>query len=824
MNFFLLCFLLVTFSFAYTPGYELSNFKISPSGFTGDLTLLSPGPYPPSVETLKLVVNFQTQQRLRIQIFDPSKDNWQVPYVSQVNNTNQAPDEMDYDVTYTKNPFSLKVVRTSDDYVLLDTKPIQNQINGLIYQKQYIEWTNNLEANPIVFGLGERRSKFPLDLNQVYTHFAIDINHGFNDNWYGVHPVYYQLNKNNGKFHALFLLNSNPMDVVLNDTSISWRTIGGIIDLFVFTGGTIYETMAQYQEVIGKPYRAAYWHLGWQQCRWGYKNISDVQNVVDNYNKYQIPLDTQWTDIDTMDNYKDFTFNPTTFPKTEFKEFTDSLHAQHKHYIPIIDPGIKIESNYFAYELGNELDIWVKNSAGAPFFGQVWPGYTYFPDFTHPKAKEYWKTLFEQYHKDIGYDSIWIDMNEASNFIEICKDNEHNYPYVPGGRCLNQRTITLESEQYISSAFNTHSMYGYTETIVTREAFNEIFPGKRTAIISRSTFAGQGKHGQHWLGDNYSTFEWMKESIAGIIHFNLFGVPLVGADICGFNGETTEELCVRWSQLGVFYPFTRNHNSVNMRSQEPFAFSEDARNTIKSFIELRYYILPYLYTTFESAARDSMPVWRAMMYDYPEDSYTWYLDEQVMVGDSFLIFPVLEEGATSVEGYVPNDDWYNYLTGESVMKKLENQVHGLHMQFLASIDTMPILLKGGKIIPAQPSALTTYEARQNNFELIVALDSNSEASGWLYVDDGESIEVGDNYSEIHFNVANNKLTSTIKKDKYDPLSSTPLHLLKFFGMGPITSLNVNGKSCQFDYNAKTQVLTVSNLNENLNSDLVVEWD
>jgi alpha-D-xyloside xylohydrolase len=138
---------------------------------------------------------------------------------------------------------------------------------------------------------------------------------------------------------------------------------------------------------------------------------------VANYSKNDLPLDTIWNDIDYMDHYKDFTVAPDRFPAVPFKQFVDDLHTNNQHYIVITDPGIKIESDYDAFEEGMSADVFIKDAAGKqPAVGQVWPGYTTFPDWTHPNTEAWWTRQIARFHDVIPFDGLWIDMNEASSF------------------------------------------------------------------------------------------------------------------------------------------------------------------------------------------------------------------------------------------------------------------------------------------------------------------------------------------------------------------------------------------------------------------------
>ncbi|NWX52046.1 MGA protein, partial [Steatornis caripensis] len=239
---------------------------------------------------------------------------------------------------------------------------------------------------------------------------------------------------------------------------------------------------------------------------------------------------------------------------------------------------------YRPYDLGEEMGVWVNNSDGVtPAVGKAWPpGDSVFPDYTNPRTVEWWTQMCLELKDVLDCDGIWIDMNKPSNFLRGqypgCAINDiNNPPYIPSkyiilqpfvsfsgisDRSLAQKTLCPDSKTYLGEHYNTHSLFGWSQTAPTFQLSNVVqqATGKRAFALSWSTFVGSGKHGGHWLGDNFSQWKDMHVSITGILEFNLFGIPCIGADICGFNYNTTYELCLCWMQLGCFYPFSRNHN------------------------------------------------------------------------------------------------------------------------------------------------------------------------------------------------------------------------------------------------------------------------
>lgn len=347
--------------------------------------------------------------------------------------------------------------------------------------------------------------------------------------------------------------------------------------------------------------------------------------------------------------------------------------------------------------------------------------------------------------------------------------------------------------------------------------------GKRSVVISRSTFPSAGLHGGHWLGDNTATFNDLYLSIPGILNFNLFGVPLVGADICGFNGNTNKELCARWTQLGAFYPFSRNHNTKSAMSQDPASFGADFAGMARNVLLTRYLLIPYLYTMFAQAHTLGSAVARPLFYEFPKDPTTYPVDRQFLLGPALLITPVLTQGATSVTGYFPDATWYDGSDG-SVLQSSGNggQYHTLQ----APWDKIPYHFRGGYVIPTQQPDITTYQSRQNPFQLVVALSSTDEARGGLFYDDGESLDpiISAPYLYVHYIVTKGSLKGQVdSKSSYVP--QQPLSEVRVFGASSKpSSVTVNGDPIQsYTFNQSTKVLTIGNLTLPMAKDFTITW-
>lgn len=284
--------------------------------------------------------------------------------------------------------------------------------------------------------------------------------------------------------------------------------------------------------------------------------------------------------------------------------------------------------------------------------------------------------------------------------------------------------------------YDTHNLYGALMSTYSYDAMLNRRPGKRPLIITRATFAGTGHKVGHWLGDNLSTWEQYRTSIRTMIIFTaLFQFPMTGSDVCGFGGDTTEELCARWASLGAFNTFFRNHNSFDSSPQEFYRWESVTESAIRA-IDIRYRLLDYIYTAMARASDDGSPVLTPTFYHYTDDKATWALDLQFFYGPGLLVAPILEQGATSVDAYLPQDIFYDWYTHDPVCGS-----GGTHTFSDYNTTTIPLLIRSGVILPLrESSANTTTALRKRDFEIVIPVDKDGKAEGELYFDDGESLE------------------------------------------------------------------------------------
>ncbi|KAF5888798.1 lysosomal alpha-glucosidase-like [Clarias magur] len=799
------------------PSYALVDINDTETGLSGTLVRYQKTYYPKDIETLRLDVLYESDSRLRVKITDPSQQRFEVP-IDVPEATQRAANPL-YTVEFSKQPFGIVVKRTQNGAVLLNTS-----VAPLFYADQFLQMSTSLPSS-FLYGLGEHRSSLMHDTQwSTFTMWARDAAPEELINLYGAHPFYLTM-ESDGLSHGSFLLNSNAMDVVLQPApALTWRTIGGILDLYVFLGPDPGSVVSEYLEVVGKPAMPVYWALGYHLCRWGYGSSNKTWDVVREMRNYGIPQDVQWNDIDYMDRALDFTFDPEDF--STLPDLVRDLHLHSQYYVLILDPGISSvqpPGTYAPYEDGIKSGVFINTSSGETLIGKVWPGLTAFPDFSNPDTHDWWYRNLKRLHSWVSFDGLWIDMNEPSNFFDGsadgCPDTElENPPYTPYvlGGSLRSKTVCASALQRNSSHYNLHSLYGLMEAKATASALIKIL-SKRPFVISRSTFPSQGKYSGHWLGDNRSQWKDLYMSISGMLTFNLLGVPLVGADICGFSQNTTEDLCVRWTQLGAFYPFTRNHNTKESVPQDPTVFSPAARTAMKEALLLRYSLFPFLYTLFHYAHVRGHTVARPLFFEFPKDGKTYAVDKQFLLGRSVLVTPVLEPGVEVVVGYVPQGLWYDFYTGDSLLSK------GEEIKLHAPLDKINLHLREGSIIPTQRPNTTLWVSRTQPLHLVVCVSQDGQADGELFWDDGESVDTyeKDEYAYVLFSLKQNTMTSEVVRSHMEATYLT-VETVSFYGVkAEPRSVTVNSQEVTFSYTK--QVLRVDELGLNLVQNFTISW-
>ncbi len=807
---------------------------------------------------------------LHVKIVDAKERRWEAPLLNPNSgkNFNKKPlQEMGFE--YVNDPFSFKITDPATHQAMTDT----SKVNALQFFDKYLElglWYPSQR----MFGMGERvTDDFTLCAdrdNCKYTLWGKDVASPFDDGsggckgTYGQQPFYMIQYADTKQFFGVFLLNSNDQDVYLDKIAggalhVTHKMIGGVFDFYFFYPGAADFVLQNYHELIGRPYLPPFWSLGFHQCRYGWRTIAKVKDVVAKFEQNDIPLEVVWADIDYMQGYADFTIDPVNFKG--MKEFVQDLHKKKMRWVPIIDAGLKYKTDDKYYQLGEANNAFIKSAyTKKTLIGAVWPGSAVFISWYAPYAKSLWHLGLSDLYELAEFDGIWLDMNEIANFCRgecppkseqpaeerrLLGSDPHdpkefdNLPYRPGNCDPVDKAVSLtgyhystnDYEDHVLKEYNLHSLWSAFEAKATHEFFVEKLK-RRPFVLTRSNFPGDGLFTTKWLGDNHSRWEFLRYSVIGIYNYQLFGIPMVGADMCGFMGDTNEELCGRWMQLGAFYPFSRNHNDIHSRDQEPYVFGEKVAAASRNAIRQKYSILRYYYTKLFEVSLNGGSLIKPLFFEFPQDKGVYEKTKYMfMIGESILIPPVMHEGMTSTYPYCTNENWFNLVNFKQVYAYKAGKTEGGQITLPAGFDYVNVLLRGGSVIPFQDAlkekVRRTEVLKHIDMNIIVAPDHEGKAEGTLVVDDGVSLNTieNKNYRYLKFSFSTEKKRMDVKLlndyngETYSFESFAKLSILGAENWANIRSACISSKtgteSVRGVYDSSTKMLTFASASSRL---------
>lgn len=575
-----------------------------------------------------------------------------------------------------------------------------------------------LPAGEYYYGFGERTGLLE-KRGTRYSHWTTDSwDHSSNtDVMYQAIPFFLALQPDNALAYGIYLNNTfrSAFDMGYLDRQLyQLEAQSGELDYYLIYGPTPAEVLSGYTEILGRMPLPPRWALGFQQSRWSYYPESAVRAVADGYRSRGIPAEVIHLDIDYMRGYRDFTWDPERFPDP--RRMIADLRSQGFRVVTIIDPGIKYEPGTPFFDEAVKQGHFLRDADGELAHGEVWPGDCVFPDFARAETRAWWgdqhKSLL-----DAGVSGIWNDMNEPA----------------AGSKELPTDAPTGDDDTRPATFAETHNLYGYLEARATHEAQRRLQPDERPFLLTRSGFAGIQRYSAVWTGDNASSWEHLEMSLPSLSNLSLSGVAFCGADIGGFWRNATPELFARWVEIGALSPFSRAHTANGTAPHEPWAFGPEVEAIARRYIELRYRLLPHLYTLFHEAATTGAPIWRPLVYAYPTDPHVTRLHDQVLLGSDLLLAPVYRPGVSERRVYLPSGIWRDYWTGECLSGGQSLLAH-------APLDVLPIYVREGSIIPTGPTLHYSDERPLDHLTLdIYAGDETLEASGALYEDDGHTM-------------------------------------------------------------------------------------
>lgn len=547
-----------------------------------------------------------------------------------------------------------------------------------------VQCVKKLDAHDCIYGLGDKTGVLNKRCYE-YENWNSDIPDPHEDSFKSLYksvPFFITL-KENGVYGIFY---DNTFKSYFNfgkenDGYYCFGSDDGNLDYFFIGGKDMPEVVQNYTYLTGRMPLPQKWALGYHQSRWGYDSEETFRGLADSFRKHRIPCDALHFDIDYMDHYKVFTWNKERF--SDARTLLSDLKKQGFKAVTILDPGVKVEKDYPIYEEGIANDYYAKSPDGRVYVNAVWPGDAVYPDFGSPNVRKWWGEHL-RFYTDLGVGGIWNDMNEPASFNGPLPDD-----------------IVFTDEGRPSTHAEMHNVYGHNMARAAYEGWQNL-TGKRPFVITRACYSGSQKYTTVWTGDNQSLWTHLRMAIPQQCNLGLSGIAFIGADIGGFGADTTPELLTRWIEAGCFSPLFRNHCAKGCMNQEPWLFGEETLAIYRKYVELRYSLLPYFYDLCRECELTGLPLIRPLVLHYENDINVRNLNDEFLAGEHLLVAPVIEQGAVKRMVYLPEGTWYDYWTHEEYQG---SQYHIVD----APLDTCPIFVKAGTILPKAPAQMYVGE-------------------------------------------------------------------------------------------------------------------
>lgn len=669
-------------------------------------------------------------------------------------------------IQISKSPCRVSVYDLSMNLINADDEAF-----GVSFDHDEVRCFKKLLTGEDFYGLGEKTG----DLKKTgseYTLWNTDYP-GYDartDELYQSIPFFYGIR--NFKAYGIFFDNTYRSHFNFGASNNRFYWFGaeqGEMDYYFLYGPEMKRILSSYTTLTGRMELPPLWALGYQQSRWSYYPESTVRDIADNFRTRKIPCDVLYLDIHYTDGYRVFTWDENRFPNPQ--KMIDDLRLDGFKLVPIIDPGIKADSNYFAAKEGIAKNLFTKCPDGTLYQGEVWPSWAYFPDFTNKEARAWWGTKLSVLMKD-GIEGFWNDMNEPSVWGQ-------HFPDI----------VQFDDNGFKASHKKIHNVYGLEMAKATREALRK-YSDKRHFILTRAGFSGIQRYSAVWTGDNVSNEEHLRLACTMALSMGISGVPFIGADVGGFIGDASKGLYLRWMELGAFTPFFRQHSAYDTKAKEPWTFGEDTEDAVRDIINLRYTMLPYLYNEFYMSTQTGLPMMRPMFMNFQNDKecYAKNAQYQFMLGENLLVAPVLSEKEELKRLYLPEGSWLELRTKEIYQG---NQ----WITIETPREMIPLFLKEGGMVPMQDVQQYVGEKRIEQTELLMFPSATCSYS--LYEDDGISYE----YQTGKFSITsfscekkNNALEIAVKKEKNGYQSYRKYYLFRIVSTKEPRSISKRTKS------------------------------
>lgn len=500
------------------------------------------------------------------------------------------------------------------------------------------------------------------------------------------------------------------------------------VDQVFIAGPSMAEVLRRQTQLTGRTMMPPRWALGYHQCRWGYAPDSAFEAIGQQFRDRAIPADGLWLDIQHMDGFRTFTWDPNAFPDPS--SMIAGLEAKGFKVTVIADPGIKVDPGWPVYDSGVAGDHFLKLPGGELFVGTVWPGDAVFPDLTREATRQWWGDHIASLVQT-GVRGIWLDVNEPTVF-----------PESGGGSVPDD--IPVDGDGVATTMAEAHNVYAQQEARATYDGMRMQAPDRRPFILTRAGFAGSQRYAAVWTGDGPSMWTTLRQTLPMLMNLGLSGLPFAGSDVGGYSGGATPELFARWMAVGMVSPFFRGHVTQGVNDQEPWAFGLEVEAISRERIHERYELLPTLYSLFDEARRAGAPILRPMVFEFQHDPQARDIDDQAMLGPHILVAPAVEQDAVERTVYLPEGRWFDFASGAAY------DGPGLVTVGL-TLAAMPMFIREGGIVARAQRMQWTDEQPIDPLRLDL-YPSTDTTTFTLYEDAGDGFEAieGDAHSRVTY--------------------------------------------------------------------------
>lgn len=617
------------------------------------------------------------------------------------------------------------------DFYTVDDIPISLDQENLSGSDKNLTIKRKLELNEHFYGLGQDNKEYLGTLDRRGTVRTLWAGQEINSGKVTAEvPIPFFMSTNG---YGLFFDNTYKTKIDLgfsSDKYYSWSAEGGEAIYYFMYGPSFKHILEKYTDLTGRPSLPPRWVFGYMQSKCTYRTWSEIDNVINTLKDKKFPFDSMVFDFDWAENFQNFKWNerwngesPSKIKEYEAKDI--------KFILSQSGPMIRKDSSNYNDALSN--DVFARDQKG----NTVVAGY-YFGDlldFTASNIKNWlWSQIKPLYHT--GIKGWWLDLNE------------------PEGEPSDTKYKDGDAEKI-------HNVYGLLNTKTYYDMLTENKPDERVFLLSRTGFSGIQRYGATiWTGDIYSDYATFAAQIPALLNMGLSGLPMWSNDSGGFltgyykdNLEDHGKLYERWMQFSAFVPMPRAHH---VGLSEPYAFGDSVEKSSREYLQLRYSLLPYIYSYASIMHKTGLPIVRPLILEYQDDTQVFNIKDEFLLGERILVAPVIQENVNSRWVYLPEGNWYDFYSSKKYIGKNWYEVE-------APQNIIPIFIKSGSIIPRILGLMNT-DQKWETLTLDVYPDVNSSFT--MYWDDGKTNS--SQFTEIYFKLENGILSVESNNDIFLP--------------------------------------------------------